>query len=247
MPYERLDADAVLVTVERLEGRIAARFPERGLGQVAARLRVVATDVRDATSTSDPLRSLRLVCWGLIGLLGLLIVLIVVLAAAELMRQSNQVPALPALEWLRGLETTVNDAVFLGFAILFLWLLPTRVERHRVLRVLHQMRSLAHVIDMHQLTKDPERFNASFRPTRRSVEVNLSATDMASYLDYCSEMLSLVGKTAALYAEHTTDPAVLATIADIEDLTTGMSRKIWQKVALLPLDDGPAAPRRRLA
>ena len=70
----------------------------------------------------------------------------------------------------------------------------------------------------------------------------MNATDMASYLDYCSEMLSLVGKTAALYAEHTTDSAVLATISDIESLTTGMSRKIWQKVALLPRDE--SAPRR---
>ncbi len=69
-----------------------------------------------------------------------------------------------------------------------------------------------------------------------------STADMASYLDYCSEMLSLVGKTAALYAERTTDSAVLATISDIESLTTGMSRKIWQKVALLPRDE--SAPRR---
>ncbi|MCB0910416.1 MAG: hypothetical protein KDB60_02230 [Propionibacteriaceae bacterium] len=57
---------------------------------------------------------------------------------------------------------------------------------------------------------------------------------MANYLDYCSELLSLVAKTAAVHAERSTDPAVLATISDIENLTNGMSRKIWQKLGLLP-------------
>lgn len=231
MPYERLDADAVLTTVTRLEDRITTRFPERGLGQVADRLRVVATDVRDSTTARDPLRLLRTLCWVLIGLLALLIVGVVVLATLDLAAMDGD--GTP-LEWLRGIETTVNDAVFAGFAIIFLWLLPGRIERQRVLRVLYRLRSLAHVIDMHQLTKDPERFSTAFRPTSATVQVGMTAADMASYLDYCSELLSLVGKTAALYAEHTTDSAVLATVSDIESLTTGMSRKIWQKVALLP-------------
>lgn len=239
MPQERLDADAVLATVVRLEERMTARFPERGLTQVAGRLRVVATDVRDATRAPDPLRWLTLACRVVIGLLVLLIAVIVVLAASDMLRQSA---TLPALEWLRGFETAINDAVFVGFAVLFLWLLPTRIERARVLRVLHRMRSLAHVIDMHQLTKDPERFSAAFRRTPATVDVGMTAADMATYLDYCSELLSLVGKTAALYAERTTDSAVLATISDIEALTTGMSRKIWQKVALLPADDGVPRP-----
>lgn len=239
MPYERLDAEAVLHTVTRLEQRVTARFPERGLARVAGRLRVVATQVRDASLAAAPLRVLRLVCWALIAVLGLVLAVVLVLATSDLLARSGEGTA---LEWLQGIETTINDAVFVGFAILFLWLLPTRVERARVLRVLHQMRSLAHVIDRHQLTKDPERFNADFERTSESAEVGMNATDMASYLDYCSEMLSLVGKVAALYAERTTDSAVLATISDIESLTTGMSRKIWQKVALLPRDE--TVPRR---
>jgi hypothetical protein len=54
------------------------------------------------------------------------------------------------------------------------------------------------------------------------------------YLDYCSEMLSLTAKTAALCAEHSTDSVVLETISDIETLTTDLSNKIWQKISLLP-------------
>lgn len=87
---------------------------------------------------------------------------------------------------------------------------------------------------MHQLTKDPERLRPDFKPTSASMDIGLDAIQLGNYLDYCSEMLSLVGKTAALFAEKSTDTAVLHTVEGIEDLTTGMSRKIWQKIALLP-------------
>jgi len=59
---------------------------------------------------------------------------------------------------------------------------------------------------------------------------------MEHYLDYCSELLSLIGKVAALCAEESRDSLVLTTVSDLETLTTGMSRKIWQKISLLPRD-----------
>jgi hypothetical protein len=66
---------------------------------------------------------------------------------------------------------------------------------------------------------------------------------MERYLDYCSEMLSLVGKIAALCAEESQDSVVLDTVSTVENLTTGMSRKIWQKISLLPTDEHPSPPR----
>ena len=63
------------------------------------------------------------------------------------------------------------------------------------------------------------------------------ADQLHHYLDYCSEMLSLVAKTAALCAEHSTDGVVLGhRQRSIESLTTDMSVKIWQKISLLPRD-----------
>jgi hypothetical protein len=41
-------------------------------------------------------------------------------------------------------------------AIYFLLTVESRVKRRTALRALHELRSIAHVIDMHQLTKDPE-------------------------------------------------------------------------------------------
>ncbi|HEX2095240.1 MAG TPA: hypothetical protein VHG28_22780 [Longimicrobiaceae bacterium] len=53
------------------------------------------------------------------------------------------------------------------------------------------------------------------------------------YLDYCSEMLSLDSKLAALYAQNLHDPVVLAAVDEVEMLTTGLCGKIWQKIVMI--------------
>lgn len=228
MPYERLRAADVAQTAARLQRRIEARFPGRNLARVAARLVTVVEQVEADAESTRRMHWLRVACVVLIGLLVLLTVVSMAAVVAELLGEPSS-----ALQWMGAVETGINDAVFAGFAVIFLWLLPAQLERRRILGSLHRLRSLAHVIDMHQLTKDPERYSSDFAPTPESVPVDLSPAQMANYLDYCSELLSLVGKAAALFAERSTDTAVLSTISDIENLTNGMARKIWQKLALL--------------
>jgi hypothetical protein len=46
-------------------------------------------------------------------------------------------------------------------------------------------------------------------------------------------MLSLMGKVAALYVQDFPDAQAVAAVDDIENLTTGLSRKIWQKIMIL--------------
>ncbi len=196
---------------------------------MAAQLVAVASDVERAAARTLPVRVLRVIGLAVIALLVVVSAVSLIAVVAQLIATQGS-----ALDWLSALETVINDVVYAGIAVIFLWVLPAHLERSRILGELHRLRSLAHVIDMHQLTKDPERFADAFRPTPRTVQVGLSPIDMATYLDYCSELLSLVAKTAAVYAERTTDPAVLATISDIENLTNGMARKIWQKLGLLP-------------
>ncbi|MEL7482692.1 MAG: hypothetical protein AAGJ29_14180, partial [Pseudomonadota bacterium] len=53
------------------------------------------------------------------------------------------------------------------------------------------------------------------------------------YLDYCTEMLSLTGKLAALYMQDIRDAVVIQAVNEIEDLTSGLSNKIWQKLQIL--------------
>ena len=113
------------------------------------------------------------------------------------------------------------------------------VKRRRTLEALHQLRSLAHVIDMHQLTKDPTTLLSPGRRTPTSPERAMNRFELTRYLDYCAEMEALVGKLAALYAEGVRDGVVIDAINDIENLAANLGRKIWQKIMILSaLEEG---------
>lgn len=71
------------------------------------------------------------------------------------------------------------------------------------------------------------------RSTPSSPERHLSRAELRRYLDYCSELLSLTSKLAALYAQSVDDPVVLDAVNGIQTLTTGLSAKVWQKIALI--------------
>lgn len=226
---ERLSATSVRATVERLSSRISARFPSRGLARVAIELTRLAEDVSDgAAATRARLRWVRLA-----SRIGVALVVLATLVALGLaMKDAGRVDS--SVDWLPLIESAINDVVFAAIAVFFLHALPNRLERGQLLDLLHRLRSLAHIVDMHQLTKDPERLRDDYRRTDASPKIDLDRAGMESYLDYCSEMLSLIGKVAALCAEESRDPLVLDTVSTIETLTTGMSRKIWQKISLLP-------------
>jgi hypothetical protein len=61
----------------------------------------------------------------------------------------------------------------------------------------------------------------------------MTPLQLSRYLDYCTEMLSLIGKIAALYVQRFDDSSAVAAVSEVEQLTTGLSRKIWQKIMLL--------------
>ena len=228
---DRLDAPTVIATIDQLGGRIRARFADRGLPKAAAELRSAATEV---TELGAHLRGrLRVLRWtartaSVLVALGMALVLVVAARDADLSGSVRSV------DWVALVESTIQTLVFGGLTLLFLNALPDRLERRHLLRRLHRLRSLAHVIDMHQLTKDPERLRSDFEPTDATVAVDLTRAEMQHYLGYCSELLALVGKVAALCAEDSQDGLILETVSDSENLTNGMSRKIWQKISLLP-------------
>ena len=229
--FERLDAAPVQEMVVQLETRIATRFPERGLRKVAADLVQMADEVADnALETQRRLRLVQAIARGAIVVI--VVATIVVLLVA--LKDAVQHDELASFEWVPLIESVINDLVFAAIAVFFLYALPGRMARERLLAQLHRLRSLAHIVDMHQLTKDPERLRPGFRSTLDSVDPHLDRNDLERYLDYCSELLSLIGKVAALCAEESQDAVVLDTVSTIETLTTSMSRKIWQKISLLP-------------
>ncbi len=215
--YRRLDGTRIVETLERLRQRIGERFPGSGLERVSGDLLHAASEsMARATDLRRPNVPLRIATWALIA--------IIVFVAVEALLHLRL--ALRWEEFAGFLQSSqaIQNVVFLGLAVLFLANVETRIKRRRALAALHELRSIAHIVDMHQLTKDPDQFLAQSTMTR---------FELSRYLDYCAELLSLTSKVAALYVQDSQDPVLLDAVNDVETLTTGLSRKIWQKIIIL--------------
>ena len=230
----QLVAAHVHATVQQLERRIQARFGERGLTKAARDLGQLVTTVQSQAGQSHVRVGRTTVTTRTFSVL---IVASTVFLLAYSLREAVAHGLEQPADWVPLLESVINDLVFAAIAVVFLWAFPERFERRTLLRLLHRLRSLAHVIDMHQLSKDPEQVMPTYVRTAQSVSHGLDADQLHHYLDYCSEMLSLTAKTAALCAEHSSDDVVLNTVSTLETLTTELSNKIWQKISLLPRPD----------
>jgi hypothetical protein len=224
--YQHLRADRVLVTLERLQARIVARFPDAGLARVCADLLDTARfSARDAASMQRPSY-----LWRAASLLLVIGGVAAQVAAFRFLRIESA--ELTAPDLVQGLEAAVNLLILFGGATWFMLTLEERAKRRRALDALHRLRSLAHVVDMHQLTKDPTVVLDGHK-TAASPERTMTQFELTRYLDYCAEMLALIGKLAALYAEGVRDSVVINAVNDIENLTSGLGRKIWQKITLI--------------
>ena len=148
---------------------------------------------------------------------------------------------------LQGIDALFNTLVLTGAGVVTLMGLESRQKRRRVLKGLHKLRSLIHIIDMHQLTKDPMALADSFVSTSSSPQRTMSPFELKRYLDYCSEMLSLTGKFAALYAQTLPDMDVVNAVNDVEALGSNLSRKIWQKIMLIGEPASQLPPKGRKA
>lgn len=227
MPYRTLNPDSIVSTVEKLERRIAERFPGCGLAKVCAELSEIARDSkRKVAEASEPNMPLRIGI-GAVLLTGLAL-LVYVVSIIEVKRDAENLFGV-----LEGIDAFVNTMIVTGAGIYFLTTLEGRWHRERALKDLHELRSIIHVIDMHQLTKDPSRMSTVGTSTPSSPQRPMSAFELARYLDYCSEMLSLAAKIAALYAQGTRDSLIIETASDLGQITSDISSKIWQKITLV--------------
>lgn len=225
--YTTLDANKLIETIERLCRRIGERFPDAGLYQVARQLLAIANQSKArAEMVARPL------LWVRAGITLLLAVIMVGLVSA--FRAINlTVTEFNFFEVVQALEAGINEIILLGAGIFFLVTLETRIKRSRALKALNELRAIAHVIDMHQLTKDPEYVLQRGFDTPSSPARTMTDYELSRYLDYCSEMLALTGKLAVLYIQNFDDGIVLNSANELESLTTDLSRKIWQKLMIL--------------
>jgi hypothetical protein len=225
-----LDPERLVSTVTRLEERIAARFPNSGLSNACGKLREIAGHAGErAAIIAQPNMTMRfLIALVLVVALVLLTVLCLAVMSAINLRGDNSFSSI-----IQGIDAGFNIAILLGASLLFMGSLESRMKRARALEDVHELRAMVHVIDMHQLTKDPSATIISGPATAASPQRTLTPFELMRYLDYCSEMLALTGKIAALYAHSSRDAVVIATVNELEQLVASMSLKIWQKIGIV--------------
>ena len=222
-----LDVEAIARTVALLRQRIDERFPESGLGRVCRELERITGQTRErAAWIATPILGLR------VGVAALVAVIAAGLVGTVIsLHRPNQ--PIEVFQFVQLLESGINDVVLVGAGVFFLLTLETRIKRRRALTAIRELRAIAHIIDMHQLTKDPEWVFAPGSASTLLPERQMSRFELSRYLDYCSEMLSITGKIAALYIQDFDDDVALAAVNEVENLTTGLSRKIWQKLMIV--------------
>jgi len=225
-----LIAAEIRKTIERLHLRMKDRFPESNLANICRELYEISLETdRTVRWIAKPNYLLRLGTYVLI--------LIAVLAFVESLVQLDiSAGGLNLADLVQMIDSGLNSIVLIGAGILFLVTLENRRKRNRVIHSVNRLRCIAHIVDMHQLTKDPDSMAEHVVSTPHSPRRILSPYEMARYLDYCTEMLSLVSKTGFLYVQDYHDPVATEAVNDLEDLTNGLSRMIWQKIMMLPLN-----------
>jgi hypothetical protein len=222
-----LDAQRVIKTVGTLQRRILERFPEAGLGAVCGELLGVA-QASSARAQRIARRHILLRLGLLVLSAGAIGLLAWVLSQLDYTRRDDNLYAV-----FQGIEAVANLAVLTGGILLFAITIEQRLKRRRALAALHELRVILHVIDMHQLTKDPTAAVSIGGKTASSPARTLTPYELSRYLDYCSEMMSLTAKVAVLFAQSLPDPIVTEAVSDIERIAAGMSQKVWQKITML--------------
>jgi hypothetical protein len=228
--YSELHIERIEETLETLRRRIAERFPGSSLAGVTAELQGIAASSEAVVARiRKPMWALRLG-----GVLGIALMLAIFGGLAFLaLRARVNVPSIPEL--LQGSEAAVNEIILLAVAIYFFVTLEARAKRRAALKALQPLRTIVHIVDMHQLSKDPEHLLVPSMRTESSPQRTFTRFELARYLDYCSELLSITSKLAALHVQYLNDPVVLDAVNDIETLAASLSNKIWQKIMILDI------------
>ena len=226
--YRALDPDKVIDTIRVLHQRISERFPGAGLGGVCAELLAMAKEssvrAERISRRNVPLRvAIAALLAGGAG------ALLWIARQIDFSRTASD----SVFSVVQGLEAAANLVVLTGAALFFLVTLEVRLKRRRALKALHELRSIVHVIDMHQLTKDPSAEVSIAGKTASSPARTLTRFELTRYLDYCAEMLSLASKVAVLSSQGFPDAVIVEVVSDLERIAAGLSQKIWQKIMIL--------------
>jgi hypothetical protein len=225
--FLRLKPELILLTQKKLRERILKRFPTSGLGEVAQTLVEVAAQ---ATVRAEKIRRPNVP----LRILLILVLLALVIFGPALFFSAEVRGLIAEKNILELAERILRVVVYLIAAMIFLYSLERRLKRWRALAALHELRALAHVIDMHQVAKEPEGLvRLDPKSPAAASYTTKSLYDLNRYLNYCNEMLAIISKVAALYVQDFPDPQTVTVVDQVESLCSGLSERIWQKLMIM--------------
>lgn len=222
-----LDIEEIQKTIDRLLLRISDRFPNSGLAGVCKKLYEISLDtVTTLHWISKPNYLIRILVYLLI--LGILLTTVYSVVSVKLTPHQFNFS-----EMVQTLGSALEGLAIATAGIIFIFTFESRRKRIKVIKAINRLRCLAHIIDMHQLTKDPETYRKWAISTPHSPQRRLNFYQLNRYLNYCSEMLAITSKLGFLYVQEFPDDVATNAVNDLEKLTTDLSRKIWQKIMIL--------------
>lgn len=224
-----VDRQKVHGTIQALSMRIEDRFPESGLGRVCKALLEISED------TLQTIEWIEKPNYWARGFFYAFMSLVLIALIASISRLEINLKSIAISDFIQLIEAATSEIVLLSAGIFFLYSYERRAKRNKIISSINQLRAITHLIDMHQLTKDPyiyqnleQHKNTAYSPKREMTPFELNR-----YLDYCSEMLSLTSKLGFLYVQGFEDEVCISLVNDLENLSVSLSRKIWQKIMLL--------------
>ncbi len=148
--YSILNSSEIETTIDALWQRISERFPESGLSSVGRRLLDISRHAAERSRLMN-----RPVYW--LRFLSIAVISLMIGVCLDIPWLFS--PHRERLDWVEAvelLEPAMNIVVLIGALVYFFISLERRFKRAKALEAIHELRSVAHIIDMHQLTKDPE-------------------------------------------------------------------------------------------
>ncbi len=225
--FREIRSEEIIKTVQSLENRIEERFPDSGLSKITSDLAEVAEDAAmRSEKIGRPNIAIRISSWGLAVGISILIIWLL-LHIPSLKKIPN------AIDLIQAIEAGLASIVFIGASLIFLISLETRLKRKQAIKAIHELLSMAHIVDMHQLTKHPEVHLADLERTPSSPVRTYSTVELNRYFNYCIELLSLISKIGYAYVNRFTDAPTLNSVDQLGTLCHNLSTKIWQKIALV--------------
>jgi hypothetical protein len=222
-----LISEQIQETIEKLYFRINDRFPNSGLSNVCKILHTISLETNNTLKwIAKPNYLIRCGTYAII-------IIIALMTTYSVSIINVTAETLGISDLIQMTSSALQGLAIAGAGLLFIVTFENRRKRKKIISAINRLRCIAHIIDSHQLTKDPDSISKISMPTTHSPKRTLNKYQLSRYLNYCSEMLSLTSKLGFLYVQKFPDPIATNVVNDLEELTTGLSRKIWQKIIII--------------